>query len=166
MVPKYQQYTSDHSTYMASEGMSGDNMEKEWWMFKTQKEWFDPVPYQVMVVFYTVALMLIDIGFWIIAKYFITPWMDQISVKTGASASVSGTFIFGGVISLLGFLTSSIGVFVAADEDVNAGIILGELVYDLTLMVALSIIIVPPSKLKHVSLRPLIRDTSSAMWPV
>ena len=81
-----------------------DNKEQEWWMFKTPKEWFDPVPYQVMVIFYTIALIFIDIGFWILAKYFIIPWLDQISVKTGASASVTGTFIYGGAIFLLGML--------------------------------------------------------------
>merc|ERR1712106_472 len=127
---------------------------------ETGMDWFDPVPYELMLIFYSIFLIYIDLATWILADKFFAPCLDHIIFKTGATISVGGLLIYGGAISLLGFVTSTIDVFVdmGVEADVSIGKILGDYVYEFTLIIALSILFVPAGRLKPVLLRPLVRD--------
>ena len=122
------------------------------------KEWFDPLPRDFMALFYLICFIYIAIGIYILAKHFIVPSLDIIMAKTEATDSVAGTLIFGGATSVLGFMTSTIGAFVAVADGLSTNKILGGHVYDFTFMAALCILIVPASLLKTLSVRAFFRD--------
>ena len=88
-------------------------------MLHVDKEWFDPLPRDFMALFYLICFIYIAIGIYILAKHFIVPSLDIIMAKTEATDSVAGTLIFGGATSVHGFMTSTIGAFVAVADDLS-----------------------------------------------
>jgi len=121
--------------------------------------WFDPVPKDVMVLFYTFCFIYITTALYILAKHFFVPSLDIVTAKTGATASVAGCLIYGGATSLLGFLTAAIGAFVAVPDNVfSINKIYGGHIYELTFLLAVTIFCVPTALLKPLLVRPFIRD--------
>ena len=121
--------------------------------------WFDPVPRDAVVLFYTVCFVYITTALYILAKHFIVPSLDIITAKTGATDSVAGCLIYGGATSLLGFLTAVIGAFVALPDNVfSINKIYGGHIYELTFLLAITIFCVPAALLKPLLVRPFMRD--------
>merc|ERR1711892_220369 len=122
------------------------------------KEWFDPLPRELMSLFYFICLIYIGICFYVLAKHFIIPSLDIVMAKTGATDSVAGILIYGGATSLLGFTTATIGAFVDVPDNMSTNKTLGGNIYELSFVVAISIFNVPSSLLKALSVRAFLRD--------
>eukprot|EP00091_Calanus_sinicus_P019307 TRINITY_DN4797_c0_g1_i1.p1 TRINITY_DN4797_c0_g1~~TRINITY_DN4797_c0_g1_i1.p1 ORF type:complete len:133 (+),score=30.09 TRINITY_DN4797_c0_g1_i1:133-531(+) len=127
--------------------MEKENMTE---MMLEDEEWFDPLPRELMALFYFICLIYIAIGIHILTKHFIVPSLDIIITKTEATDSVAGTLIYGGATSLLGFVLLP-SEFCAIPDGMSTNKILGGHIYDFTFMAALIILLVPTSLTKNLS---------------
>ena len=125
--------------------------------FGSLTEWFDPVPKDLMVIFYTTALVYIFVGIYVLTDYFLLPSLDSLVSKTAATPSIGGSLVIAGATCVLPLVTSIIQVFTALGDE-GTSKMLGSQVYAYTFLAGLTILLVPGSLLKPLQLQPLLRD--------